>query len=56
MKLGKYWICRDCANKKGWVEMNEPHTVCEGTCSWCNKKNKVLVPERDFNKKNGKKK
>lgn len=52
VKLGKYWICDECAKEKGGTIRNRICTVAHGTCSWCSGKKQLYIyvtPIRDFN-------
>lgn len=51
----KYWICSDCANKKGWVFPKWPVTTVIGICGYCKEPiETTLIPIVDFDKKDGK--
>lgn len=46
---GKYWICSECAKKKGWKEPDHAVTQMMGKCGWCKIGiETVLTPVVDF--------
>lgn len=48
---GKYWICNQCADEKGWVGPDGAVTGIMGTCGWCDGKkqlNNLLIPVCDY--------
>lgn len=52
-RTSKYWICPDCANKKGWT-CDGVVTCVIGLCGWCDNTNEVtLTPHVDFYKPDG---
>lgn len=55
-RTSQYWICSDCAEKKGWKCVEYAITVIHGLCGWCGRKDvTTLIPTCDFNKPGGKK-
>ncbi len=47
--VGKYWICKFCADKKGWIGPKDGCTVISGRCSWCkDSKEQTMIPLVDF--------
>lgn len=47
----KYWICKDCADKKKWTPPNYNVTVIKGLCGWCEREDEaMLIPVVDFRK------
>lgn len=48
-RASKYWICKDCASKKGWHLPDHNITVIIGLCGHCSRKDEVtLTPQCDF--------
>ena len=48
-KLPHYWICDECAKKKGGkIPPGSCGTMCGGECKYCGDKNAVLTPIVDF--------
>lgn len=47
-----YWICDDCADKRGWKAPDNGITVIRGKCGHCKSGHEVtLIPVRDFTHK-----
>lgn len=48
-RMGKYWICKDCADKKNWKLPDWPITCTSGLCGWCDRPDEAtIIPVRDF--------
>lgn len=45
----RYWICRECAEKKKWIAPDFGVTVIQGRCGYCKSEEvKMLTPIVDF--------
>ncbi len=53
-RMDKYWICDECAAKRGWrIPADACNTVIYGLCGHCDDTEiVVLIPTRDFKGKN----
>ena len=50
-RASQYWICGDCAHKKGWVMPTYPVTCTSGLCGHCDRPDSIyLIPTVDFTK------
>jgi hypothetical protein len=48
-RTSKYWICNDCAEKKGWKAPEWAVTCTSGLCGWCDSPlEESLTPTVDF--------
>ncbi len=49
-RKGKYWICKDCANKqKGWIAPTGAVTMILALCGWCKRDDEaMLTPVVDY--------
>lgn len=46
----KYWICDDCAKKRGWKCEQNGITVIYGLCGHCERTDEtMLIPTCDYN-------
>ncbi len=55
-RMPKYWICGDCADKKGWKLVPWPVTCTAGLCGWCDREDDTtVIPICDFTGPKGKK-
>ena len=45
---GNYWICADCADKKGWNPVPWAVTVHERECPYCGEKKAVACAQTDL--------
>lgn len=54
-RLGKYWICAECAAKKDLHPFKTGNTMTLGLCSWCDSPaESFLTPLRDLKTKEDK--
>lgn len=48
-RQGKYWICNDCADKRGFRPFKSGNTIILGLCGWCDRDDESgLTPLRDL--------
>lgn len=48
-RMGKYWICDECADRRGYECFKTGNTRAMGLCSWCNRDDETfLTPMRDL--------
>ena len=54
MKIGakdKYWICKECGEKKKWKAPTGAVTMIKGHCGYCmSDEEKYLIPIVDFDR------
>lgn len=54
-RSAKYWICDECAKKKGWKPVDWAVTIIKGLCGYCERTDETfLTPTVDFHKGGGK--
>lgn len=55
VEKSKYWICDECAKKKGGIPPDWAVTVTKGNCAYCNAKDVILTPTCDYRWQDGRK-
>lgn len=47
--MGKYFICKECADEKQWKLPDHPITCSLGRCAWCKSEDeRTMIPVVDF--------